>query len=172
MFSICLAAAIIISASARTLLESLDRSTLINAESSFPILVAMICCRHLVAPKEANQQENKAGLIASRKLVEGRCRPAAHTHEQHNIFLYKILHDGTKLFHLEMCHLLVKLDWYLIICGAFSSLCSGCRGSRGINFVMSALVFNVVPTIFEVSLVSGILVSRIIMGFEGRMMIF
>ena len=31
---------------------------------------------------------------------------------------------------------------------------------RGINFVMSALVFNVVPTIFEVSLVSGILVSR------------
>ncbi|XP_068225783.1 iron-sulfur clusters transporter ABCB7, mitochondrial, partial [Palaemon carinicauda] len=31
------------------------------------------------------------------------------------------------------------------------------RGSRGINFVMSALVFNVVPTIFEVSLVSGIL---------------
>ena len=30
---------------------------------------------------------------------------------------------------------------------------------RGINFVMSALVFNVVPTIFEVSLVSGILVS-------------
>lgn len=33
------------------------------------------------------------------------------------------------------------------------------RGSRGINFVMSALVFNVVPTLFEVSLVSGILVS-------------
>lgn len=33
------------------------------------------------------------------------------------------------------------------------------RGSRGINFVMSALVFNIVPTIFEVSLVSGILVS-------------
>ena len=33
------------------------------------------------------------------------------------------------------------------------------RGSRGINFVMSALVFNVVPTIFEVSLVAGILVS-------------
>lgn len=33
------------------------------------------------------------------------------------------------------------------------------RGSRGINFVMSALVFNVVPTIFEVGLVAGILVS-------------
>lgn len=31
------------------------------------------------------------------------------------------------------------------------------RGTRGINFVLSALVFNVVPTIFEVALVSGIL---------------
>lgn len=35
------------------------------------------------------------------------------------------------------------------------------RGSRGIIFVMSALVFNVVPTIFEVSLVAGILVSEL-----------
>ena len=31
------------------------------------------------------------------------------------------------------------------------------RGTRGINFVLSALVFNVVPTIFEVALVTGIL---------------
>lgn len=31
------------------------------------------------------------------------------------------------------------------------------RGSRGINFVLSSLVFNVVPTIFEVSLVSSLL---------------
>ncbi|XP_071112669.1 iron-sulfur clusters transporter ABCB7, mitochondrial-like [Haliotis cracherodii] len=31
------------------------------------------------------------------------------------------------------------------------------RGTRGINFVLSALVFNVVPTIFEVSLVTSIL---------------
>lgn len=32
---------------------------------------------------------------------------------------------------------------------------------RGINFILSALVFNVAPTIFEVALVSGILVSTI-----------
>ncbi|XP_046573628.1 iron-sulfur clusters transporter ABCB7, mitochondrial-like [Haliotis rubra] len=31
------------------------------------------------------------------------------------------------------------------------------RGTRGINFVLSALVFNVAPTIFEVSLVTSIL---------------
>eukprot|EP00005_Dracoamoeba_jomungandri_P009021 CAMPEP_0174266332 /NCGR_PEP_ID=MMETSP0439-20130205/29743_1 /TAXON_ID=0 /ORGANISM="Stereomyxa ramosa, Strain Chinc5" /LENGTH=663 /DNA_ID=CAMNT_0015353223 /DNA_START=106 /DNA_END=2097 /DNA_ORIENTATION=+ len=31
------------------------------------------------------------------------------------------------------------------------------RGTRGISFVLNAMVFNVVPTIFEISLVSGIL---------------
>ncbi|XP_071547764.1 iron-sulfur clusters transporter ABCB7, mitochondrial-like [Panulirus ornatus] len=41
------------------------------------------------------------------------------------------------------------------------------RGSRGINFVMSALVFNVVPTIFEVSLVSGILAYKCGWEFAG-----
>ena len=30
---------------------------------------------------------------------------------------------------------------------------------RGINFMLNALVFNIVPTIFEVSLVTAILVS-------------
>lgn len=32
------------------------------------------------------------------------------------------------------------------------------RGSRGINFVLAALVFNVLPTAVEVGLVTGILV--------------
>lgn len=36
--------------------------------------------------------------------------------------------------------------------------CSSPLSFRGINFVLSALVFNVFPTIFEVSLVTGILV--------------
>lgn len=34
------------------------------------------------------------------------------------------------------------------------------RGSRGINFVISAMVFNIVPTIFELALVSTILGVR------------
>nr|QST14982.1 ABCB7 protein [Diaphanosoma celebensis] len=38
------------------------------------------------------------------------------------------------------------------------------RGSRGITFILGALVFNVVPTIFEVSLVSAILGARC--GYE------
>lgn len=41
------------------------------------------------------------------------------------------------------------------------------RGSRGINFVMSALVFNVVPTIFEVGLVAGILAYKCGWEFAG-----
>lgn len=32
------------------------------------------------------------------------------------------------------------------------------RGTRGINFVLTALVFNVVPTVIEVGLVTSILV--------------
>lgn len=34
------------------------------------------------------------------------------------------------------------------------------RGTRGISFVLSALVFNLGPTLFEMLLVSGILVRR------------
>ncbi|XP_068668673.1 ABC transporter B family member 25, mitochondrial [Aristolochia californica] len=34
------------------------------------------------------------------------------------------------------------------------------RGSRGINFILSAMVFNVVPTILEISMVSGILAYK------------
>ncbi|XP_016652088.1 PREDICTED: ABC transporter B family member 25, mitochondrial-like [Prunus mume] len=34
------------------------------------------------------------------------------------------------------------------------------RGSRAINFILSSMVFNVVPTILEISLVSGILAYK------------
>lgn len=34
------------------------------------------------------------------------------------------------------------------------------RGSRGINFVLTAMVFNIVPTIFELALVSSILGAK------------
>lgn len=41
------------------------------------------------------------------------------------------------------------------------------RGSRGINFVLSAMVFNVVPTIFELALVSTILGVKCGPAFAG-----
>lgn len=41
------------------------------------------------------------------------------------------------------------------------------RGSRGINFVLTAMVFNVVPTIFELGLVSTILGLKCGLAFAG-----
>ena len=46
------------------------------------------------------------------------------------------------------------------------------RGSRGINFILSALVFNVVPTVFEVALVSSILVSIVNTRHHKILMVF
>ena len=43
------------------------------------------------------------------------------------------------------------------------------RGTRGINFILSALVFNIVPTAFEVTMVSSILVSVDRTGLESNL---
>nr|CAG4647739.1 EOG090X02PU [Moina brachiata] len=61
-----------------------------------------------------------------------------------NVFLH--LHNLDLAFHLNRQT------------GALSKAID--RGSRGINLLLGALLFNVVPTIFEVSLVSTILASR------------
>ena len=41
------------------------------------------------------------------------------------------------------------------------------RGTRGINFMLSSLIFNVVPTFLEVALVSGILAVKCGPVFAG-----
>lgn len=41
------------------------------------------------------------------------------------------------------------------------------RGTRGINFILSSMVFNVVPTLFEVTLVAGILAYKCGPAFAG-----
>lgn len=41
------------------------------------------------------------------------------------------------------------------------------RGSRGINFVLTAMVFNVFPTIFELGLVSSILAYKCGAAYAG-----
>lgn len=58
-----------------------------------------------------------------------------------NVFLH--LHNMDLSFHLSRQT------------GAMAKVID--RGTRGINFVLSALVFNIVPTVFEVALVSSIL---------------
>ncbi|PRW21021.1 ABC transporter B family member mitochondrial [Chlorella sorokiniana] len=49
--------------------------------------------------------------------------------------------------------------------GAVSRLID--RGTRGINFILSSMVFNVVPTAFEVALVAGILAYKCGPAFAG-----
>lgn len=61
-----------------------------------------------------------------------------------NVFLH--LHNLDLAFHLNRQT------------GALSKAID--RGTRGISFVLSALVFNLGPTVFEMGLVSAILVSR------------
>jgi ABC-type transport system involved in Fe-S cluster assembly fused permease/ATPase subunit len=63
----------------------------------------------------------------------------------HKIFLH--LHNLDLSFHLGRQT------------GALSKAID--RGTRGMSFVLSALVFNIVPTILEVSLVGGIFVSHL-----------
>lgn len=43
------------------------------------------------------------------------------------------------------------------------------RGTRGISFVLSALVFNLLPIVFEMTLVSGILVSNAFFSFHSNL---
>lgn len=61
-----------------------------------------------------------------------------------NVFLH--LHNLDLAFHLSRQT------------GALSKAID--RGTRGISFVLSALVFNLLPIMFEVALVSGVLVSK------------
>ncbi|XP_049822475.1 iron-sulfur clusters transporter ABCB7, mitochondrial [Aethina tumida] len=68
-----------------------------------------------------------------------------------NVFLH--LHNLDLSFHLSRQT------------GALSKTID--RGSRGINFVLSAMVFNVVPTAFELALVSSILGLKCGAAFAG-----
>ncbi|KAI8118267.1 mitochondrial, ATP-binding cassette sub-family B member 7 [Lucilia cuprina] len=68
-----------------------------------------------------------------------------------NVFLH--LHNLDLAFHLNKQT------------GALSKTID--RGSRGINFVLSAMVFNIVPTIFELALVSSILGLKCGLAFAG-----
>ncbi|XP_011299371.1 ATP-binding cassette sub-family B member 7, mitochondrial [Fopius arisanus] len=70
------------------------------------------------------------------KVAQGSIRKIAK-----NVFLH--LHNLDLAFHLSRQT------------GALSKMID--RGSRGINFVLSAMVFNIVPTVFELALVSTVL---------------
>ncbi|XP_074039778.1 ATP binding cassette subfamily B member 7 [Leptinotarsa decemlineata] len=80
------------------------------------------------------------------KVAQGSIRKIAK-----NVFLH--LHNLDLGFHLQRQT------------GALSKTID--RGSRGINFVLSAMVFNIVPIVFELSLVSAILGLKCGAAFAG-----
>eukprot|EP00058_Branchiostoma_floridae_P018804 XP_002604293.1 hypothetical protein BRAFLDRAFT_125255 [Branchiostoma floridae] len=82
-----------------------------------------------------------AGFNELRNAIFAKVAQSSIRRVARNVFLH--LHNLDLSFHLSRQT------------GALSKAID--RGTRGINFVLSALVFNVVPTILEVSLVTGIL---------------
>lgn len=82
-----------------------------------------------------------AGFNELRNALFGKVAQSSIRRLARNVFLH--LHSLDLSFHLARQT------------GALSKAID--RGTRGINSVLSALVFNIVPTIFEVSLVTGIL---------------
>nr|XP_023024979.1 ATP-binding cassette sub-family B member 7, mitochondrial-like [Leptinotarsa decemlineata] len=83
------------------------------------------------------------------KVAQGSIRKIAK-----NVFLH--LHNLDLGFHLQRQT------------GALSKTID--RGSRGINFVLSAMVFNIVPIVFELSLVSAILGLKCGAAFADTLM--
>ena len=84
---------------------------------------------------------------------------AAAFNELRNAVFAKVAQDSIRKIAQQVFLHLHNLDLNFHLnrqTGALSKAID--RGSRGINFAISALVFNIVPTVFEVSLVSGILV--------------
>ncbi|KAI1294881.1 Iron-sulfur clusters transporter ABCB7, mitochondrial [Halotydeus destructor] len=78
--------------------------------------------------------------------------------ELRNAVFAKVAHDSIRRVSRKVFEHLHVMDMNFHLSrqtGALSKAID--RGSRGINFILQALVFNVVPTIFEVALVSSIL---------------
>uniref|UniRef100_A0A1B0B979 Iron-sulfur clusters transporter ABCB7, mitochondrial n=1 Tax=Glossina palpalis gambiensis TaxID=67801 RepID=A0A1B0B979_9MUSC len=93
---------------------------------------------------------------------------AAGFNELRNAVFAKVAHHSIRkiatnvflhLHHLDLAFHLNKQT------GALSKTID--RGSRGINFVLSAMVFNIVPTVFELALVSSILGLKCGLAFAG-----
>ncbi|XP_049941239.1 iron-sulfur clusters transporter ABCB7, mitochondrial isoform X1 [Schistocerca serialis cubense] len=112
--------------------------TLASAESTVLTYVTALLIGYGIARAGA------AGFSELRNAVFAKVAQHSIRKLARNVFLH--LHRLDLSFHLSRQT------------GALSKTID--RGSRGINFVLSAMVFNVVPTVFELALVSTILGSR------------
>ncbi|VEN51255.1 unnamed protein product, partial [Callosobruchus maculatus] len=118
--------------------DYLNVNSTLNMESA-PTTVATVATTLLLGYGLA--RAGAAGFNELRNAVFARVAQHSIRKIAKNVFLH--LHNLDLNFHLQRQT------------GALSKTID--RGSRGINFVLSAMVFNVVPTIFELAMVSTIL---------------
>ncbi|XP_011196097.1 iron-sulfur clusters transporter ABCB7, mitochondrial isoform X2 [Zeugodacus cucurbitae] len=93
---------------------------------------------------------------------------AAAFNELRNAVFARVAHHSIRKIATNVFLHLHKLDLAFHLnkqTGALSKTID--RGSRGINFVLSAMLFNIVPTIFELTLVSSILGMKCGLAFAG-----
>ncbi|XP_050542303.1 iron-sulfur clusters transporter ABCB7, mitochondrial [Daktulosphaira vitifoliae] len=103
-------------------------------ETAFTLATTLLISYGVCRAAAAGMNELRNAVFAS--VAQQSIRKIAR-----NVFLH--LHNMDLSFHLSRQT------------GALSKIID--RGSRGINFVLTAMVFNIVPTIFELSVVSTIL---------------
>ncbi|UXI14267.1 ATP-binding cassette sub-family B member 7-like [Sarcoptes scabiei] len=93
---------------------------------------------------------------------------ASFFNEARNAIFAKVAHDSIQRVANEVFTHLHQMDLFFHLnrnTGALSKTID--RGTRGINFVLSALIFNVLPTFLEVSLVSSLLYYRFGMEYAA-----
>lgn len=81
-----------------------------------------------------------------------------NTHDLLITALYKTYEDGAhiQLYDASLANPLLHVSTInMFIAGAVARIMD--RGTRGINFLLSAMVFNVAPTVFEIAVVTAIL---------------
>lgn len=105
--------------------------------------------------KDGIARAGAAGMNELRNAVFARVASHSIRKIAKNVFLH--LHNLDLSFHLNKQT------------GALSKTID--RGSRGINFILSAMVFNIVPTIFELALVSSILGIKVLYNFKNKIFI-
>ncbi|XP_076753471.1 iron-sulfur clusters transporter ABCB7, mitochondrial-like [Xylocopa sonorina] len=113
-------------------------NALLNMETA-PETVATVATSLLIGYGIA--RAGAAGFSELRNAVFAKVAQHSIRKIANNVFLH--LHNLDMAFHLSRQT------------GALSKTID--RGSRGINFVLNAMVFNVIPTVFELSLVSTVL---------------
>ncbi|XP_029200623.2 iron-sulfur clusters transporter ABCB7, mitochondrial-like [Acropora millepora] len=120
-------------------LNNLDAAALVQASGGTVITVLTALLLGYGAARTSASLFNELRNAVFAKVAQGSIRSIAR-----RTFLH--LHNLDMKFHVTRQT------------GALSRAID--RGTRGINFILSALVFNIFPTIFEVLLVSGILTYR------------